>query len=285
MGGGLASRLALITGGSRGIGLEVAKKLVAAGWDVWILARDPDRLGSARAAIVGACASGRQRVGCLEADVADAAGVAATVAAFLAAVGTPDLLVNSAGVAHPGLFQELDARIFRWMMDVNYFGTVNVTRAVVPAMIARGSGHVVNISSIAGFLGVYGYSAYGASKFAVTGFSDVLRAELKPLGIDVSVVFPPDTKTEQLAYETPFKPAVTKALSGSSGVMEPERVADAIVRGVARKRYIITPGSEGRILYHVHNLLGKLLYPVMDLQISRARKRLRAHELEGSHRP
>jgi 3-dehydrosphinganine reductase len=156
---------------------------------------------------------------------------------------------------------------------------------VVPAMIARGSGHIVNISSIAGFLGVYGYSAYGASKFAVAGFSDVLRAEMKPLGIHVSLVFPPDTKTEQLAYETRFKPAVTKALSGSSGLMEPERVADAILRGVARKRYIITPGSEGRVLYHAHHLLGKLVYPVMDWQVSRARRRLRVHEVEGSHGP
>ena len=113
----------------------------------------------------------------------------------------------------------------------------------------------------------------------------MLRAELKPLGVDVSLVFPPDTRTEQLAYETRFKPAVTKALSGGSGVMEPERVADAILRGVARKRYIITPGSEGRILYHAHNLLGKLVYPVMDWQVRRARRRLRVHEVEGSHRP
>ena len=116
---------------------------------------------------------------------------------------------------------------------------------------------MVNISSIAGFLGVYGYWAYGASKFAVTGFSDVLRAELKPLGVDVSLVFPPDTRTEQLAYETRFKPAVTKALSGGSGVMEPERVADAILRGVTRKRYIITPGSEGRFFYRDAQSVGE----------------------------
>jgi 3-dehydrosphinganine reductase len=279
-----SNRLALITGGSRGIGLAVAKRLAAAGSRVYILARDSERLEAARIEVVAA--GGGRESGIIAVDVADEEAVASALSEFLSDVGTPDLVVNSAGVAHPGLFHELDPSVFHWMMDVNYFGTLNVTRAVVPAMIARGSGHLVNVSSIAGFLGVYGYSAYGASKFAVTGLSDVLRAELKPKGIGVSVVFPPDTATEQLAYESQFKPPVTKALSGSAaGVMQPEEVAAAIVRGVARGRYIITPGSEGRVLYGISHMLGKLVYPVMDWQVSRARKKVGSTEVEGPHRP
>ena len=99
--------------------------------------------------------------------------------------GPPDLLVNSAGVAHPGYFQELDLNIFHWMMEVNYFGTVYMTKEVIPSMLKRGSGYIVNISSMAGFVGTFGYTAYGGSKFAVRGFSDVLRAEMKIHGIGV----------------------------------------------------------------------------------------------------
>lgn len=264
--------LALVTGGSRGIGLAVSKELASRGASVWIAARDDDRLALARRQIEGVRRSDQQAVGTLRLDVADAAQVASVLGAFSTETGVPDLLVNCAGVAQPGRFEELDLEIFRWMMEVNYFGTVHVTKAVVPGMIARGSGHIVNVSSIAGFLGVYGYSAYGASKFAVAGLSDVLRAEMKPLGVGVSVVFPPDTDTEQLVYESQFKPAVTKALSGTAKALSPEKVARSIVDGVVRRRYIITPGAEGSLFFRGQNLLGGLVYPLMDLMISRAWK-------------
>ena len=102
-------------------------------------------------------------------------------------------------------------------MDLNYFGTVNMVKALLPAMLERGSGHIVNISSVAAFLGVFGYSAYGASKYAVRGFSDVLRAEVKPLGVRVSVVFPPDMDTPGLANENKTKPFETHEIEGKHG--------------------------------------------------------------------
>lgn len=277
----LNGKLALVTGGSRGIGLAVSTGLAARGASVWIAARDGDRLTQARGRIEAARRNDQQGVGTLTLDVADAAQVTSVLSAFTAETGVPDLLVNCAGVAHPGRFEELDPEIFRWMMEVNYFGTVHVTKAIVPGMIARGSGHIVNISSIAGFLGVYGYSAYGASKFAVAGLSDVLRVEMKPLGIDVSVVFPPDTDTEQLAYEHEFKPPVTKALSASTKALSSERVARAIIDGVVRRRYIITPGLESSAYFRAKNLLGRLTYPVMDLVVSRAWKS--THEESDGH--
>lgn len=265
-------KLALVTGGSRGIGLAVAKELAARGASVWIAARDPERLALAKREIEAARRADGPKVGTLGLDVTDAARVAEVLGALVADAGVPDILVNSAGVAHPGRFEELDLDIFRWTMDVNYFGTVSVTKALVPGMIARGSGHIVNLSSIAGFLGVYGYAAYGASKFAVTGLSDVLRAEMKPLGIDVSVVFPPDTETEQLEYEARFKPAVTKALSGTAKALSPEKVARSIVDGVTHRRYLVTPGFEGSLFFRAQNLLGGFVYPLMDLMVSRAWK-------------
>jgi len=190
-------------------------------------------------------------------------------------VGVPDIVINSAGVAHPGRFTALPLEIFHWMMDVNYFGTVNVVKLLLPEIQERHSGTVVNISSMAGFIGVYGYSAYGASKFAITGFSDVLRSELKPYGVQVSVVFPPDTDTPQLKYESQFKPFITKEVAGSASLMPADAVAKETLDAVAKGKYIILPGSEGKLMFVAQNLLGRGLYPVMDMMVNSAIKKLR----------
>jgi 3-dehydrosphinganine reductase len=140
-------------------------------------------------------------------------------------------------------------------------------------MIERKSGYIVNISSMAGFLGVFGYTAYGASKYAVRGFSDALRAEMKPHGIGVSVVFPPDTDTPQLSYEKQFKPAETKELTGSGGMMDPERVAKIILSGIERGKYLILPGIENKIIYRLSGILVNTVYPVMDWLIAQAQNK------------
>ncbi len=268
-----SNQIALITGGSSGIGYALGRLLAANGAHVWLLARDQNRLAEALAGIEENRRSSSQRCGTLSADVTDPDQAANAIDQLIQKIGVPDLVINSAGVAHPGRFYELDLKIFHWMMDVNYFGIVNILKAVVPSMINRGSGHIVNISSSAGFIGVYGYSAYGASKYAVRGFSDVLRAELKPLGIKVSTVFPPDTETPQLAYEDQFKPAETKALSGSVSPMSAEDVARTILQGVERGKYVILPGSDNKMLFKLAGLLGKGVYPLMDFMIARAQKK------------
>jgi 3-dehydrosphinganine reductase len=161
-------------------------------------------------------------------------------------------------------------------MDINYFGTVHTVRAALPGMIERGSGHVVNISSVAGFLGVFGYAAYGASKFAVAGFTEILRAEMKPLGIRVSIVFPADTDTPQLAYERRFRPPETWGISDLGTVASPESVAAAIVRGVSRGQYAIIPDVMDGALYRLAHLLGGAGFQIMDWLAARAAKRSRS---------
>ncbi len=266
-------KLALVTGGSSGIGLATARKLAAQGAHVWLLARDHERLAAALDQVKSAQVNPPQKCGVIEVDVTDAEQVTKQLSSFMSETGVPDLLVNSAGVAHPGYFEKLDLSIFDWMMKVNYFGTVYVTKAIVPGMIQRRSGRIVNISSMAGYLGVFGYSAYGASKYAVRGFSDVLRAEMKPLGIQVSVVFPPDTETPQLEYEDQFKPAETREISGSAKAMSADTVADDILRGVARGKYTIKPGFESKLYYRLSGLVGDLIYPIMDRMVTQARKK------------
>jgi len=263
-------KLALITGGSSGIGLALAKQLVARGARVWISGRREDALTAASLQIQQA--TGRT-CNLFPADVADPAQVARLVDEITRRDGTPDLVINSAGITRPGYVQDLPLEVFRQMIEVNYLGTVYVVKAVLPGMLERGSGHLVNISSGAGFLGVFGYSAYGASKYAVRGFSDVLRAEMKPHGIRVSIVFPPDTDTPQLAYEMPFKPPETKVISGNARVLTADAVASSILRGVERNRYIILPGFDIWFFYHLNNLLGSAVYLLMDWMVADARRK------------
>ena len=265
----------LITGGSSGIGLALARQLAAQGASVHILARSAERLKSSLEEITARRISPGQKITAVQADVTDMETFTPAMLQFVKEFGAPDVLINAAGVAHPGEVADLELEIFHWTMDVNYFGTVNSVKLLLPDMLKRGSGHIINYSSIAGYMGVYGYTAYGASKYAVRGFSDALRAELRPKGITVSVVFPPDTDTPQLAYEAQFKPPITKILSGSAGRMTADEVAAVTLQKAAKKHYIITPGFESSLFFTLSNLLGRLIYPIMDMQITQAIKKLK----------
>jgi Short-chain dehydrogenases of various substrate specificities len=269
------NKLSLITGGSSGIGLALAKGIAAQGGNVAILARHQDALEAAKAEIDAVKKDQTQEVYLIKADITNMDSLTASLTKFKSEVGVPDIVINSAGVAQPGKFATQKMEIFHWMMDVNYFGTVNVLKNFVPEFQQRHSGCIVNISSMAGVIGVYGYTAYGASKYAVSGFTDVLRSELKPYNVQVSIVFPPDTDTPQLKYESQFKPFITKEVAGSASLMSADAVANETLAAIARKKYVIIPGSEGKLLYFASHLLGKSMYPVMDMMVNSAIAKLK----------
>ncbi len=260
----------LITGGTSGIGLALASLLIKENCQIAILSRQQLLIDTALAELTKIAPVGAPGVIPIQADVTKRAELNEILDKYTSQHGVPDIVINCAGVAHPGTFTSLKPEIFDWLMDVNYFGTVNVLKNLVPVMKNRHSGVIVNLSSIAGFIGIYGYTAYCASKFAVTGFTDALRSELKPYGIQVSIVFPPDTKTPQLDYESKFKPYITQQVAGSASVMSAEAVASEIIRKVAHKKYIILPGSEGKLFYALKNLAGRNLYPVLDMMVKNA---------------
>ncbi len=269
------NKLVLITGGSSGIGFAMAKELASLEANVWILARREERLENAVKEIENNRKNPNQKFGCIKADVTNEYDINHRLASFMKTVGVPDILVNCAGDSRPGLFEELDIEIFRWLMNVNFFGTLYPIKALIPGMLERRSGQVINIASIAGYAGIFGYSAYGSSKFAVRGLTDTLRSEYKNRGIRFSVAFPGDTDTPQLAEENKYKPAVVKELSESNiGVSKPEVTAHEIIKAATKGKYIILTDSNTKLQYVFVNILMvfNLFYRYMDLLVSQAER-------------
>jgi NAD(P)-dependent dehydrogenase (short-subunit alcohol dehydrogenase family) len=183
-------RIWMITGAARGIGARIAEAALASGDAVVATSRDAasvqNRFGASDALLA------------LALDVTDEAQAKAAVQAAIARFGRIDVLVNNAGYGLLGAVEEATADEVRKLYETNVFGLLNVTRAVLPSMRERRSGHVINISSVGGFRSGPGFGVYCSTKFAVEGLSEALHGELAPLGIHVTVVEPGYFRTEFL---------------------------------------------------------------------------------------
>jgi 3-dehydrosphinganine reductase len=259
---------AIITGGSSGIGRAVAQQLAERGARVSLLARRQDLLDE----VAGELRTGDRQVETASVDVADRDAVTAAIERVTRALGPCDVLVTSAGMVEPGYFSAMADDVFRQTIDVDYFGTLWPIRAVVPSMVERRTGSIVGVSSGAGLVGVFGYSAYSPAKFAVRGLLEVLRCELAPYGVHVGCACPPDTDTPQLAYENQIKPKETAAISGAIKPISAERVARSIVRGIERERFLITADSQTKVLARLTGLAPGLLQGMFDRTVRKAQR-------------
>jgi NAD(P)-dependent dehydrogenase (short-subunit alcohol dehydrogenase family) len=233
----IAGRVVAITGAARGIGRATAAALVRDGARVAI--GDLDAETVARTAAELGCASH-------ELDVTDPESFARFLDWVEAEVGPLDVLVNNAGILHLGPFLEEDAAATRRQVDVNLLGVVHGTRLALPRLRARSGGHLVNVASSAGKLTPPGIATYTATKHAVVGLTEAVRAEERGSGIEFSIVMPGVVKTEMIAgyARTPLVRWV-----------EPGDVAEAIVEALRRPRVdVFVPRSLGRI-YKVMQLL------------------------------
>lgn len=179
----------LITGASQGLGAAMAREALSRGERVILGARSADRCRAVAEGLPGEAL-------CLALDVTDDASVAAAGAAIADWAPNVDILINNAGRGLHGAVEEASDAEARALFDINLFGLMAVTRAVLPGMRAAGRGHILNIGSVAGLAGDAGTGLYSATKFAVSGLSEAMRVELAPLGIAVTVVEPGPFRTE-----------------------------------------------------------------------------------------
>ena len=262
----------IITGGSSGIGKEVAKLLAREGANISIIARDRTKLASAQQEIALESTSTQQRIIALSADVCQRQEIEIAIEKAIASIGSPDILVTCAGIAHPGYFRELPLEIFENTMAINYFGSLYAIKAVLPAMEKQKRGHLVLISSGAGLIGIYGYTPYSPTKFALRGLGESLRGELKLSGIKVSIVYPPDTDTPQLEAEKKTKPPETKLITGGAQTWSAQDVAKEILKGIVQEKFAITPGLEMGLLNRFHSLLAPILQWYFDHIVAKVQK-------------
>src|ERR1700736_1467555 len=178
--------VALVTGTSTGIGFATAVAFARAGHDVYATMRHPDRAPE----LASTAAKDTFPIKILPMDVDDDASVVKATAQVLAGGGRIDVLVNNAGIDLKGPIEELPLAEFRRVMETNYFGALRCIKAVVPRMRARRSGHVINVTSIAGRVSVASQAPYAASKWALEAASEALAQEVKSFGIHVSIVEP-----------------------------------------------------------------------------------------------
>ncbi|MFK0163916.1 SDR family oxidoreductase [Rhizobium sp. NPDC090279] len=260
----------IVTGGSSGIGLAVAKLYAARGYRVSLLARDPARLEAARAEITSLPGVDGASIRAASVDVASAAQTAEAMELCEASFGPCDILIASAGIVEPRAFDKMPASVFDEQISINFLGTANAVRAVYKGMKSRRSGRIMMISSGAALIGIFGYTAYCASKSALAGFAEALIAEAATSAVQISICFPPDTLTPQYLREISLRPREAELLMGSVRPWSAEAVAARIVRGMDQGRQRIHFGFSLTALA----FFGPLIKPSLQWWFSRKTRKI-----------
>ena len=223
-------RVWMITGASRGIGARIAEAALAHGDAVVATARDASAIEQRFGKLPGLLA--------VELDVTDETKAKRAVEAALDRFGRIDVLVNNAGYGLLGAVEEAGADEVRRLYETNVFGLLNVTRAALPSMRKRRSGHIINISSLGGYRSAAGFGVYCSTKFAVEGLTEALHAELEPLGIHATVVEPGYFRTDFLE---------TQSLVTSPKEIDDYAATSGVVRVRAKQISLNQPGDPVRL--------------------------------------
>ena len=269
----LDGKVVVITGAGSGIGRALA--LDVAGRGAAVALSDWDEVGLVETARLVHERTGRE-VRTDKVDVRDRAAVRELAASVVAEHGRVNVVVNNAGVALHGDFEEVGYDDFEWVMDVDFWGVVHGTKEFLPHLIASGDGHVVNVSSLFGLLGIPGQTAYNSAKFAVRGFTEALRTEMLVAGhpVGVTCVHPGGIRTgiarnarvtsshDQAQFARHFDTKLARTT--------PERAAELIVEGVLAGRPRVVVGADAKLLDAFVRIVG----PRYQRVVAKASRRL-----------
>ena len=248
----VAGKTVYITGAGSGMGLLAGKMLAGLGAHIVTLDRTPT--DAALHEIESARRSPEQHVTRYKINIADREMVIGTVETAIAAVGAPDILINMAGIGATADFVDMKFETFDQVIQVNLYGTRHIVEAVLPSMLARGNGKIVLVGSMGGIIPVYGYTAYGSSKFGVVGLAQCLRYELKPRGISVACFCPGEVETPGLAAERKSLRPASAALKKIGGTMPVEAAVRGLVKGIEHDGAMIIPGRKVKLTYWMHRI-------------------------------
>jgi short-subunit dehydrogenase len=234
----ISGKLVLITGASSGIGEATAKAIARKNGRVLLLARDKTRLERVASEITGLGG----HVDIIPIDLSDAEALSRTAAAIVTEKGIPDILINNAGAGRWLTVPETNAAEVEQMMAAPYFAAFNLTRAFLPFMLKRGSGHIVNVTSVASRLVWPGAAAYTAARWAVNGFNNALRTELRGSGVSVTLAVFGGVNSPYWTHNPGSKERLPK-INSLIPILTAEQTANFIVRGIERNaREVIRPG-------------------------------------------
>jgi hypothetical protein len=253
----LRDRVAIITGASSGIGAATARAFGREGMRLALFARRTDRLEE----VASDVRASRGQAIVVPGDVRDRASLAELVERTTTDYGRIDVLLNNAGLGRLGWLETLDPDDVRLQIDVNLLGAIEAARLALPHMLRQRSGHIVNVSSLAGFIATPVYSVYAATKFGLRGFSEALRREVAPWGVRVSGVYPGGVETEwgdRAGYRRRRGAALARRVRLSA-----DDVARAIVGVVKRPRREVILPRGARVLVWLNGIAPWLIDWVM----------------------
>lgn len=259
-------KLVIITGGSSGLGKALAKRFATSGAHVVLLARDKRKLETVYREIK--TLSGPDlKVSIHSCDVSDMNAVEQTFQDIASSMGTPDILVNSAGILKEGYFEDLPLETFGHVMNINYLGIIHCIRAVLPYFKTKKKGRIINIASLGGKIGSFGYTAYCSSKFALVGLTETLRCELTPQNITLHLVCPGEFESPMVDELNTYRTHENKVLTQTVPVLSLDLVADEVMAGIRKNRYLIIPGRTARLVEKASRFLPAITRWVTDMKI------------------
>jgi 3-dehydrosphinganine reductase len=258
----LNNKTILITGGSSGIGLSLAKICTQHNARLLLVGRSHEKLNAAKTELNKV--NSTAEVLTYSCDVSVKENVKGLITYARGKWDKLDFLVCNAGIGHTGLFQNLSIEAMKESMDVNYFGSLYCVKYAWSWLVENKGSHVIFTSSIAGYAGLIGYTAYAPSKFALVGLAECLRMESKKVGISISIVYPPDTETPMLENERKNAIPETKKLSEKGNVMKADKVAMKYVEAMKSKKFDIYCNAEGLIFRKFKGITPSFFYRFVD---------------------
>jgi len=236
-------KFAVISGGSKGMGKATANLFVQLGGSVCIIARGMDALKETQNECSKLKSDDSQFVEVIACDTTDMNKLKPLLADIIKKHLIPDYLFNFVGYAYAQYLEKLTLEDFKTNMNVNYYGQLVPTLIILPYFMEAKNGYITFTSSVNGFMGIMGFATYTPTKYALFGLAEVLRHELLPYNIKVSILFPFDTDTPGFAEENKLKPPECAMISESGGLMTPEEVADEFIKSILEERFEILKGE------------------------------------------